>query len=204
MKNLLLLSFLLLIMGSCTIHTPQNPIPTPTNSVYDPIPVSELNYFIYQIGDTISFVNSTGKILNYECTARHHYAHKVTPPTGPPLPYDSLIIYLKCLTDTTYNISMDIALEELSLLLPYNSSFFGLYGIWFDTTSTPCKLSTYEAAIAACFDSMVINNKKYYNVSMVYYSDPYIQHSSDTMYYNQQYGILKYCIALDKEIWVKR
>jgi hypothetical protein len=219
MRNLILALILLLAINSCSIFDPpQNPAPTFT---YGPdITTSELNFFVYQVGDTFNFINSKGEVLHFVCISRDHYKDKYDPTvkcsyqSACTFPVnDHLNIGIKCITDSRYNflihyegggyltISMDCIFDQFSLKLK--------------TPTYPCLLA-YEDSVN-CVDSVLINNKMYNNLSIIYGADggtnlAYNPHYNDSLFYSQQYGLIKFCFADDRigylpepyEIWVKQ
>jgi hypothetical protein len=218
MRNLILVFFILLVISSC--RPQENPSPT---VIYKPdITTNELNFFVYQVGDTFSFINSTGNVLHFECTSRVQYKDQYDLTQKCPYPampctlnvYDHLDISLKCITDSRYNFQLGYLGGG-----PLNIEMDGIdsdpFSIKLETPTYPCLLTYRDSVI--CVGSVSINNKMYNNVSIIYgpdggtnlaYNPPY----NDSLFYSQNYGIIKFCFADDRidwlpepyEIWVKQ
>ena len=213
MRNLLLFFFLAFTMASCGQLDY-----VPKYSVYNgpEITTDQLDYFIYQVGDTFSFINSQGRILYYKCASRNHYRDTGYITSSTPCQAhmvdcqqsydDNLKIYLKCLTDSTHDLYLEFAGGNgLSLFLPHTALLNGPYipntlTANLNLSSSSCQLyDSANGSTALCFDSITINSKKYYNVSQIFENK-----EPDTVYYNQQYGIVKYYISGLNETCLKR
>jgi hypothetical protein len=219
MRNLILALILLLAINSCSIFDPP-PNPAPTFTYGPGITTNELNFFVYQVGDTFNFINSKGEVLHFVCISRDHYKDKYDPKLKCPyqsactLPVnDHLDIGLKCITDSRYNFQ--IKYEGGGYLTISMAAMLDPFYLKLNTPTYPCLLTYRDSVI--CVDSVLIKNKMYNNLSIIYgpdggtnlaYNPPY----NDSVFYSQNYGIIKFCFADDRidwlpepyEIWVKQ
>jgi hypothetical protein len=199
MKNTpILLFFTVILLASCNnILNPPKPI---TYIKGDNLTAQQLSFIPYQMYDTFSFSNSTGDSLKYTCVSRIESRYDRNPCSSSASTCwvyndDQLVTLLTC-KDTAFNFNLRLYQSGARFFANlYKKSPQDLIDQYMDINSS-CGTNS------GCMDSIVLNNKKYYNIAkLVNPSSQY--YSLDTLYYSRQVGILRFCLA-DGEVWTKR